>query len=113
MSEIDPTDIEGQRLVKQKAKDEEKLRKQVEADDVRWLMGDKRGRRIMWRLLEKTGLYRSSFTGTSQTFFNEGMRNIGLMLMAEIHEFAPEQYAVMLKEQKQNERNADDRARKH
>jgi len=68
-----------------------------------WLMGNKRGRRIMWRLLEKTGVYRCSFTGNSTTFFNEGQRNVGLMLTAQIHEHAPDAYALMLKERREHE----------
>lgn len=62
----------------------------------------------MWRVLEMAGVYRSSFTGNSTTFFNEGMRNIGLMLISEIHAVAPEGYAQMLKENKRDGRNANE-----
>lgn len=78
--------------------------KKIEEDDFRWLMADKRGRRIMWRLLERTRVYQSSFTGNSQTFFNEGTRNVGLMLISDIQKHCPEQFVVMLKEHMSNER---------
>jgi hypothetical protein len=78
--------------------------KKIEEDDFRWLMADKRGRRIMWRLLEKTRVYQSSFTGNSQTFFHEGTRNVGLMLISDIQKHCPEQFVVMLKEHMSNER---------
>jgi hypothetical protein len=53
------------------------------------------------RLLEKAGIYRTSFTGNSETFFREGMRNMGLFVLSEVMEVTPEQFAQMLKEQKQ------------
>lgn len=79
--------------------EEEKARRQ-EVEDLKWLMSDKRGRRVMWRLLETAGVYRSSFTGNSETFFREGQRNVGLKLLAEIHEHCPDAFVMMLKEHK-------------
>lgn len=52
----------------------------------------------MWRYLGKCGLYKSSFTGNSTTFFNEGMRNIGLQMLADITEADADSYAKMAKE---------------
>lgn len=78
--------------------------KRIEADDFRWLMEDKRGRRIMWRLLEKTRVYQSSFTGNSQTFFLEGTRNVGLMLISEIQKHCPKHFVLMLQEHMSDER---------
>lgn len=75
------------------------VRKQ-ELDDVRWLMSHKQGRRVARRLLEKAGIYRTSFTGNSGTFFNEGMRNLGLFLFNDVMEVAPEQYVKLLEETK-------------
>ena len=60
------------------------------------------------RLLERTGVFRSSFTGNSETFFLEGQRNVGLMLMAQIHDACPEKYTAMLEEQKHDAGNDDD-----
>lgn len=77
-----------------------KLARQVEANDIKWLMSSRQGRRIAWRLLDKAGIYRTSFTGNSETFFKEGMRNIGLFLIAEIHAHAPEAYVLMVAESK-------------
>lgn len=55
----------------------------------------------MWKLLAETGLYKTSFTGNSETFFREGARNVGLKLMAQIHELTPDAYGLMLKESKE------------
>lgn len=100
MSHFDPLDLRGQETAADAAKQRSALTLRTEAEDFKWLMKDKRGRRIVWRLLEKTGMYRSSFTGNSETFFREGQRNVGLLLTAQIHEHSPEMYPVMLQEQK-------------
>ena len=76
------------------------LARQVEANDIKWLMSTKQGRRFVWRLLEKAGVYRTSFTGNSETFFKEGMRNMGLFVVAEIHTHSPDAYVLMLTESK-------------
>ena len=67
--------------------------------DLAWLMQQPQGRRFMARLLEITGTQRSSFTGNSTTFFNEGARSVGLLLLDEIKAVALDEYFAMLKEQ--------------
>lgn len=79
------------------------LREQ-ELNDFAFIMNSPQGRRFVTRLLDITGFQRSSFTGNSTTFFNEGARNVGLQIWADIQEF-PELYLRMLQEQKEN-RNA-------
>lgn len=111
MSNFDPLDLRGQEAAKAQADERTKLTIGQEQDDFKWLMGSKRGRRIVWRLLERTGVFRSSFTGNSETFFREGQRNVGLMLMAQIHEQCPDQYALMLKEQNDVRKHPDDGSR--
>ena len=113
MSDFDPFDLRGQERKKDESDERIKLIVEQEKDDFKWLMGSKRGRRIVWRLLERTGVYRSSFTGNSEPFFREGQRNVGLMLMAQINECSPDQYALMLKEQNDvRNKHADDQRHK-
>jgi hypothetical protein len=95
----DPTDLAAQ---DREANDEivsERERRNREVEDFKWLMSDARGRRFVWRILEKAGVYRSSFTGSSETFFREGRRDVGLWLMSEIHDHALEAYVRMMREQ--------------
>lgn len=108
MSSFDPLDLRGQEKAHAELSERNKLDLLTEQEDFKWLMGNKRGRRIVWRLLERTGVYRSSFTGNSETFFREGMRNVGLALLAQVHEITPDQFAVMLKEQQDVRKHADD-----
>lgn len=100
----DPTDIRTLEKAEADRKEKQRLASRQEADDVKWLMSDKRGRRIVWGLLERTGMYRTSFTGNSQTFFNEGQRNIGLAYMALINEHCAERYTTMVTEQREHDR---------
>ena len=100
---FDPVDLVGQEEAAEKKQKDRKLNRDGQIEDFKWIMSDKRGRRFMWRLLEVTGVYRTSFTGNSTTFFNEGMRNVGLIVMNEIHENCPELYETLIKE---NSRNA-------
>jgi hypothetical protein len=112
MSDFDPLDIRAQEKAAADREEKQRLLSDLEANDFKWLMSDKRGRRIVHGLLEKTGVYRSSFTGNSETFFREGARNVGLMLMAHIHENCPEKYTLMVQEQK-NDRKVGNRTNKH
>lgn len=74
-----------------------------EIEDFKWLVAHKQGRRLLWRLLSMTGVFTSSMTGNSQTFFNEGRRDIGLQLMAEVNEHSLEAFVQMMKEAKADE----------
>lgn len=52
----------------------------------------------LWDLMEFTGLFKTSFTGNSQTFYLEGQRNVGLKIMADISKHSPESLIAMMKE---------------
>jgi hypothetical protein len=109
MSNYDPLDIRGQELAKAEKEVREKIALENEETDVKWLMGNKRGRRIIWRLLDQSGVFRLSFNSNSMTMaFNEGQRNFGNRILAMIHSLCPELYPQMVKEATQNVRNADD-----
>ena len=100
MSQPDPFDHASQEAQQRQRADKARLETQREADDLKWLMGSRRGRRIVWRQLERAGVYRLSFnTNAMQMAFAEGARNEGLRLLALINATCPESYLDMLKEQ--------------
>jgi hypothetical protein len=108
MSNYDPLDLRGQEKTKSDKEIREKLSRETEEADLKWLMGSKRGRRIIWRILDVTGVFRLSFnTNSMQMAFAEGNRNYGNRTLALIHTICPELYPTMVKEQ-QDVRNADD-----
>ena len=106
----DPTDLRAVERRQQKLDEERTRRRDQEREDIAWLMGSARGRRVVWRILEICGVYRSSMTGNSETYFREGMRNVGLILLRDVHE--TDDFITMLKEHRTNDRpdHALDRA---
>ena len=91
--------------VKRAGRRDKERAKRAEAD-LRWVLSDPRGRRFLWQLLGDAGIFRTSFTGNSETFFREGMRNLGLQVFTKIHEVAPDLYLEMAQEA-QAEQKAD------
>lgn len=96
------------------AKRQSKFSREQELDDVRQLLKLPAGRRFLWRFLERCGVYKSSYDPSgSRVYFNEGERNIGIMLLAEITQADPESYVSMMLEserqkfQQQNEKEKD------
>lgn len=93
---FDTTGIEKERELRQR---EAKNQRDTEAGDIKWMMGNKRGRRILWRFLEGAGVYRSTFnTDPLLMAFAEGNRNYGLRLLALIQAGSAENYTLMIKE---------------
>lgn len=88
---------------KQQRDNSAKARRLRELDDLKVVMQQPEGRRFMWRLLEQCGVYRTSFTGNSETFFREGQRNVGLWALTEMQEAAPDQFLMTMQEAKRNE----------
>lgn len=47
------------------------------------LLASREGRRIVWDILSRCGVFRSSYRGNADTNFLEGERNIGLSIINE------------------------------
>ncbi len=99
----DPTDLQGIEDEREAQAERERLRRFREIEDFKWLAAHEQGRRFLWRLLSMSGQFRTSMTGNSQTFFNEGMRNFGLMMVAEFNEHSLKAYVKMLEEQRNDD----------
>ncbi len=101
----DPTDLGG--IDRNKAEEAARKRNTLKAeeDDLKWLMGMKRGRAIVWRLLDQAGVFRLSFnTNAMQMAFNEGGRNYGNKLLAQVNALCPDLY-VKMQQEATNDRN--------
>jgi hypothetical protein len=109
MSNYDPLDLRGQERTEADKKLREKLTRENEEVDLKWLMSSKRGRRIIWRLLDQAGVFRLSFnTNAMSMAFAEGNRNFGNRALSLIHTHCPELYPQMVKENTNDNRNTDD-----
>jgi hypothetical protein len=85
----------------EQANREEKFSYKQQLADIRLILESEQGRRFLWKYLSKCGVFKSSFTGNSQTFFLEGQRNIGLQLMEDIMAADADAYVKMAKENKE------------
>lgn len=86
----DPTDTTSQE--REANLEEVKAReiRRLELGDLKWLMANVQGRRIVGRLLDRAGVYRSSFNHSGSVMaHNEGRRDMGLFLLAEVSEASP------------------------
>ena len=70
-----------------------KLRERRLAEAFRWLMGDARGRLLMWERLAEAGVFRCSMASSPElTAFREGRRDMGLRDLGLIMRLCSEQY---------------------
>lgn len=103
MTSFDPTDLKRQEREAEADEAGARERRRKELDDLRWLLGHPQGRRIVSRMLDEAGVYRSSFNHSGSVMaFAEGRRHIGLWLTAELLEASSDGYLKVLKEFKAN-----------
>lgn len=108
MSDFDPTDLEALAAAKKLKEEHAAFLQRREIDDFKWLMQDKRGRRIVYGLLAFTGAFRNPFVAGQQDLsdYNCGLQSVGQKLFADIQEYCPEHYETMLKEKKDDNRTS-------
>ncbi len=73
-----------------------RMTRKTELEDMRELLNHPAFRRFLWRMLSRFGVFRLSYTGNSETFFNEGRRNEGLWLISEIASADPQAVGAIL-----------------
>ncbi|EPO5290556.1 hypothetical protein ACUBZM_004331 [Enterobacter kobei] len=94
--------------------DEEELRiqnerkkhdlEQREKDDIKFVMDSEQGRRVVWGLLEKGQVFGTCFNvDPNITAFNEGQRNLALVLFQRVMTHCPDQYLKMASEASEQE----------
>lgn len=101
LEDVEPFDVNREIAEQDRAVEAGKLKRLIEDTDFEWLMSRKQGRRIVWRLLDLAGVFRLSYAGeaTHATAFAEGGRQIGNVLLADIHRLCPQRYQDMVTEQ--------------
>jgi hypothetical protein len=82
-----------------------KFLRQQELNDTKNILATAWGRRFVWRYLGEAGVFHTSFRRECphETSFNEGMRQVGLKLLADVMDADPEAYAKMTKEAQESE----------
>lgn len=82
----------------------QRLEIETEISDLQAIMQSRSGRRFMWGLLSKCGVFQTSFTGNSTTFFNEGRRDIGLQYIKDLNLHCLDEYQQMVREANEGKR---------
>ena len=75
------------------------MKQEAMQSDIRALMKLAAGRRVVWRLLEYAGVWRSVFNPEPlRMAFAEGQRNLGLQLLGWVMDECPDEYDLMMRE---------------
>jgi hypothetical protein len=91
------TNAADPRQIREAKQTSREIRKQ-ELKDVSLILSTIEGRRFFFRYLCECGIFKTSFTGSSETFFREGQRNVGLSLLADLNDADPTMYAKIMEE---------------
>ncbi|MEI9544843.1 hypothetical protein [Citrobacter braakii] len=82
----------------------QQLLAQRDIDDIQFVMGSEQGRRVIWSLLEKGQVFGTCFNvDPNITAFNEGQRNLALVLFQRVMTHCPDQYLKMAAEASEQE----------
>lgn len=76
----------------------DKRRAERKLNDMRKIVSTAEGRRFIWDLLSEARIFHSSYTGNSDTYFNEGKRNIGLGVLESLMRAKPDAFTQMQNE---------------
>lgn len=97
------TDFDEEELRTQNERKKHDL-EQREKDDIKFVMGSEQGRRVVWSLLEKGQVFGTCFNvDPNITAFNEGQRNLALVLFQRVMTHCPDQYLKMAAEASEQE----------
>jgi hypothetical protein len=81
-----------------------------ELDDIKSVAGTRSGRRFLWRLLAMANVFSESFNPDPYTTaYNEGRRIVGLTVLNDLMEAAPEKFISMQRGAKEREQNHERR----
>ena len=89
----------GNRRHVNRARDEAKRAEKERAAVIVGLMDLPEGRNWLWDLMARCGIYETPFNENEMTMaYKAGKSDVGRMLLADIVQFAPDQYVLMIKE---------------
>lgn len=97
------TDIDDDKLREENAARQRDMEKR-DIDDIRFVMDSEQGRRVVWSMLEKGQVFGACFNiDPHVTAFNEGQRNLALILLQRVMTHCPNQYLKMADEASEQE----------
>ncbi len=94
MSDVS-SNTKAQKLFKEHKKQQETIHDR----DLATIMAMPEGRRYVFRLIDEVcGVFKPSYTGSSETYLREGKRAVGIAVMLEVQTKCTAQYVEMIKE---------------
>ncbi len=84
-----------------KAGDKMKLKEKIELDDLRFVLKNIEGRRVMWRLLEQCKVFETIWENSARIHYNAGKQDIGHYIMSEVVRANEDAFLLMMKENKE------------
>jgi hypothetical protein len=94
---LDPYDIDTE---PKEPNAQDKIKRQQIQDDFIFIMRSAQGRRFMWRMLDRTGVYRTTFRPNSEMAFLEGVRSVGVSVLGDMHKWCLDEVFLMMNEMK-------------
>lgn len=83
----------------------QKQREIQAANDLRFVLSSRQGRRFIWRILCYCNMFQSIWRPSAEIHKLAGMQEVGLFLTGEITQVDDEAYFLMMKEAKQEAQN--------
>lgn len=78
-----------------------KFEREQELEDVKDILSRPSGIRFFKRMMRKGQMFKTTFTGNSNTFFLEGHRNFALEYFGDVCEACPEKVSELVKIEKE------------
>ena len=106
--EFDPPDLEGNALAEKERQDEELTGLAIWESNVRWLMGNKRGRAFVFTILEDAKVFHSIFNSNAlQMAHAAGQKDFAFRLLDVVNRRCPDHYTKMMQEHHEDGRTTD------
>ena len=97
--EHNPYPPEGAVLEEVKGQEARLTAKAIWESDVRWLMGHKRGRRIVFKMIDEAKVFHSIFNANAlQMAHSAGVKDLAFRFLEVINDRCPDHYTLMMKE---------------
>ena len=103
---MDATNPRHVEILKKQAAQHERERR----DFVMHSMGVRSGRAYFCHILENANIFATTYSDSPhRTAFNEGNRNLGLMILGDIMKYCPDHYVTMMRERNERDTITDSR----
>lgn len=76
--------------------------------DITVLLQQPEFRRYVKRYLNICSVFKTTFTGSSETFFREGQRSIGTTIFGEVMQASPERFSEIMREKMPEDDDAEE-----